>query len=145
MIFIVNVVGFAPFAYLLISYLFAGKKVLRHDKAALLVMAAGMGISLLIELLQYDIPGRSSSLTDVIANTMGTALGAGYFLLLDGTNLRQSSGVLLNFLWKGSRVVSLFRSALSAVPNSLPGSSPASRQEYTILPRCRFSESLSTF
>lgn len=79
--FIINVVGFAPFAYLFMTYHFAGRPAPRHIRTALLVLAAGMAISLLIELLQYDIPGRSSSLMDVIANTLGTALGAGYFLL----------------------------------------------------------------
>ncbi len=78
--FIINVVGFAPFAYLCMAFLYRGSKPSRLAGQARWVVAAGFLISLFIEVMQYDIPGRSSSLTDVIANTIGAAIGVAGFI-----------------------------------------------------------------
>jgi VanZ family protein len=47
----------------------------------LLAVAAGTGTSLILESVQFYIPGRISSLFDLIANGMGTCLGVAYFLV----------------------------------------------------------------
>ena len=80
--FTINVLGFGPFAYLFMGYLYARGKPGRIRGYATWVVVFGFGLSLFIEILQYDLPGRTSSLTDVVANTIGTALGvAGFYLL----------------------------------------------------------------
>ena len=48
---------------------------------ALLAVAAGTGTSLILEIIQFYIPGRTSSLFDLIANGIGTCIGVGYFLV----------------------------------------------------------------
>jgi VanZ family protein len=79
--FIINILGFIPFAYLCMAYLFAGKRACRIAMTAAIALSAGMGTSLFMELVQYYIPGRTSSLMDLIANTAGTSIGIAYFLL----------------------------------------------------------------
>ncbi len=70
----VNVFGFAPFG--LCFYLACGGEgAARRIRIAFLVTLAGAAISLAIELIQAYLPTRSSSLTDVICNILGTALG----------------------------------------------------------------------
>lgn len=80
--FIINILGFTPFAYLYMAYQFAGKRVAHTVMPALIAISAGMGLSLFMELVQYYIPGRTSSLMDLIANTAGTLIGIAYFLLV---------------------------------------------------------------
>ena len=80
--FIINVLGFGPFAYLFMAYLCARGKPERIRGYAAWVVVFGFGLSLFIEIMQYDLPGRSSSLTDVVANTIGTVLGVTGFYLL---------------------------------------------------------------
>lgn len=79
--FIINIVGFIPFGYLIVLYLVSGKAKGGLLSMALLAVATGTGISLLLEITQYYIPGRTSSLFDLIANGMGTCLGVAYFLV----------------------------------------------------------------
>lgn len=79
--FIINILGFVPFAYLLMAFQFSGKKPAQPAITALTVLAAGICFSLFIELVQYYIPGRTSSLMDLIGNTAGTAMGIVYFLI----------------------------------------------------------------
>jgi VanZ family protein len=79
--FIVNILGFFPFAYIFMSYLLSGKRWIRTVMAAWLVLASGTGISLFIEIAQYYIPGRSSTIMDIVANTAGTMIGVAYFLI----------------------------------------------------------------
>ena len=80
--FIINVVGFIPYGYLIVAYLFSGirSKDNRLTKVVL-AMIAGIGTSFLLETVQYFIPGRTSSLYDLIANTAGAGLGVAYCLL----------------------------------------------------------------
>jgi VanZ family protein len=79
--FIVNILGFFPFAYIFMSHLHSGKRWIRTVTAAWLVLASGMGTSLFIEIAQYYIPGRSSTIMDIVANTAGTMIGIAYFLI----------------------------------------------------------------
>lgn len=79
--FIINIMGFIPFAYLSMTCQFAGRRVNRTVIPALIALTVGVGVSLFIELFQYNIPGRTSSLMDLIANTAGTLIGITHFLL----------------------------------------------------------------
>ena len=79
--FIINIVGFVPFGYLLLLYLVSGRCRGGLVGMTLLAVAAGTGTSLILEIVQYYIPGRTSSLFDLIANGMGTCFGVAYFLV----------------------------------------------------------------
>jgi VanZ family protein len=79
--FIINILGFCPFAYLFMAYLFSGKGVTRIATPVGLVLSAGIGVSLFIESIQYYIPGRTSSTMDLIANAVGTLIGIAYFIV----------------------------------------------------------------
>lgn len=68
-----NIVGFMPFGFLVYALLrFSPAR--RH--ALLYTILLGGLLSLCIEVLQSFIPQRGSGITDIITNTLGTALGA---------------------------------------------------------------------
>lgn len=77
----INIFGFIPFGFFFPAYLYTLRK--RIPKAAiyLIAMLLGFLISFAIEFTQAYIPTRSSSLTDLITNTLGTALGVAIFRL----------------------------------------------------------------
>lgn len=79
--FIINIVGFIPYGYLLLLYLVSGKSKGGLFGMTLLAVVAGTGTSLILEIAQFYIPGRTSSLFDLIANGMGTCIGVVYFLV----------------------------------------------------------------
>jgi glycopeptide antibiotics resistance protein len=68
-----NVVLFLPFGFTLTGYLTQQGAATLSAVAAVLLL--GASCSYAIEVLQRFIPGRFSSLTDVVANTAGVALG----------------------------------------------------------------------
>jgi len=70
---LLNIAGFVPVGFLVCAYL----GVTQNQKHALLyaILAGGI-LSFVIEVLQAYIPRRSSGTTDIITNTLGTALGA---------------------------------------------------------------------
>lgn len=73
----VNILGFFPLGYLLLS-------LLRPDEGqrfsrCLAVVLSGLFLSLFIEVAQYFIPGRISSMNDLAANGMGCAVGVLYY------------------------------------------------------------------
>lgn len=76
-----NVIGFMPLGYLLMSLFakFNGKYKLTITFVTIFVF--GVLLSLLIEICQYFIAGRSSSLIDVAANGLGNLFGMLLFLL----------------------------------------------------------------
>ena len=63
------------------AYLFSRKQADRIAASVIITLTAVMGTSLFMELVQYYIPGRTSSLMDLVANTAGTFIGLAYFLL----------------------------------------------------------------
>ncbi|HPQ43958.1 MAG TPA: VanZ family protein [Syntrophales bacterium] len=70
----INLLGFIPLGFFLFMYMTH-----RHvsvAKALLLSIAAGFAVSLCIEISQGFLSGRSSSMLDLINNTLGSALGA---------------------------------------------------------------------
>jgi hypothetical protein len=69
---IVNLGGFVPFGFVMVGFL---RSIGRRNHAALVAIAVGFALSLSIESLQWFIPIRASSLTDVAANFSGTILG----------------------------------------------------------------------
>jgi hypothetical protein len=69
-----NIAGFVPVGFLVCSYL----RTTRSRKSAILYATFWGGLlSLVIEVLQFYIPPRGSGVTDVITNTIGSAIGAG--------------------------------------------------------------------
>lgn len=93
--FIVNILGFIPFAYLHMAYRLSTSQTDRTLKTSLIVLAVGTGTSLFLELAQVYIPGRTSSLIDMIANVAGTLLGILYFLLSNCQSPTRQSPVQL--------------------------------------------------
>ncbi len=69
----VNIAGFVPLGFLLSAFLWSTTRSQRPVLTAILI---GALISLTIELLQAYIPQRTSGMTDIITNTLGTAMGA---------------------------------------------------------------------
>lgn len=78
---IINVLGFIPAGFFILLFLFSlfGTYSARHSIITVLI---GSCISLFIELVQVFMPARTSSLTDLICNITGTAIGVVLFRLL---------------------------------------------------------------
>lgn len=70
---LINVSGFVPFGFFVCMYLSWGRA---SRKAVLATIVLGAVFSLTIEVLQWYIPMRDSGTTDILTNTLGTALGA---------------------------------------------------------------------
>jgi hypothetical protein len=69
----INVAGFVPLGFFLCAYFSSAKK--RSNRVVTTILI-GFSISLTIELLQALLPTRDSGATDLITNSLGTALGA---------------------------------------------------------------------
>lgn len=72
---LLNIIGFIPFGFFFYAYLWKARY-LSSRSSLLITILTGFGISLTIELLQVYLPTRSSSLTDLICNLSGTAIGS---------------------------------------------------------------------
>ena len=70
---LINVSGFVPFGFFFCMY-FSWGQASRKTMFATIVL--GAIFSLTIEVLQWYIPMRDSGTTDILTNTLGTALGA---------------------------------------------------------------------
>lgn len=70
---VVNVVGFIPFGFLFAAYFGFAR---HYERPRLWATLAGIAVSLTIEITQYWLPTRDSSMTDVLTNTVGSAIGA---------------------------------------------------------------------
>lgn len=68
----VNVAGFIPWGFCLAAYLYSVKGIARPAAA---IVLSGFVVSFIIEVSQAWLPTRSSGCTDLITNTLGTALG----------------------------------------------------------------------
>lgn len=72
----INIAGFIPFGFCVVACFSLARNPNRPAAAAIV---SGFVISLTIELLQAVISTRSSGMTDVITNTLGTALGVMFY------------------------------------------------------------------
>lgn len=70
---LVNIAGFVPFGFFFCWY---STRYGQQGRAAAVTIIVGAILSLTIEILQVFVPSRDSGMTDVITNTIGTALGA---------------------------------------------------------------------
>jgi len=80
---VINIVGFIPFGFFLLSFLTSTRD---YRLAGLSAVAIGLLVSLAIEVLQWHLPTRGSSMFDVTTNTLGTAMGALTYRVLFGTS-----------------------------------------------------------
>jgi hypothetical protein len=87
---VVNILGFVPLGFLFA--LWRGQvNGSRRWRSLLLAVLVGALISLVIEVTQAFIPARDSSMVDVICNTGGTVLGAGFWVIIAHSNAAHSS------------------------------------------------------
>ncbi len=78
---VINFFGFIPFGFFFLVLLGNPAKINRL-RISILVILTGGGISLIIELIQSNLPTRSSSFTDLIFNTLGTVAGVIIFNII---------------------------------------------------------------
>lgn len=71
----INLLGFIPLGFIL-SLAISQKRPYSLTRSILISIAAGISISFIIELSQAFLSSRSSSMLDLINNTIGSALGA---------------------------------------------------------------------
>jgi VanZ family protein len=69
---LVNIGGFIPFGFCICVFLTSMQRIIHP---ATLTIVLGLLTSLTIEVLQAFLPTRSSGMTDLITNTLGTAIG----------------------------------------------------------------------
>jgi len=87
--FFLNVLLFIPFGFGLCAKL--RKRGSSRWASLLLALAFGAGVSYVVELLQFYIPGRDSGWEDVISNSAGSVVGFLFFELCGGPILRELS------------------------------------------------------
>lgn len=75
---ILNIVGFIPLGFVLVA-LFVGSAGKISKQSVIITVAICFAISLMIEILQAWIPTRSSSMLDVMMNTLGSMTGVLFF------------------------------------------------------------------
>lgn len=78
---LINIIGFIPLGFFLCIFL-AGRTNLSIPIIASAATLGGAAISLFIELVQSQIPVRTSSATDLMSNALGAGLGGLLFLVL---------------------------------------------------------------
>ncbi len=77
---VLNTIGFIPFGFFNCAFICNATRYSRR-RASVITVLSGGSISLMIELVQVYLPTRTSSLTDLITNILGSALGVGLYRL----------------------------------------------------------------
>lgn len=75
----INILGFFPLGYLLLSVLHPDGGERCNRRTVVMVIISSFLISLLIEAAQYYIQGRTSSVNDLVANGLGSIFGIIYY------------------------------------------------------------------
>ena len=89
---IVNLIGFIPFAFVLSATLIrVGGASEKH--AVLITIAFCFVVSLAIEILQAWMPSRSSSMLDLVLNTIGACMGAFTYRFFNRTAYEKERGM----------------------------------------------------
>lgn len=73
---LINVIGFVPFGFFFAGW-FSRRR--RISRPLLVALCFGIGLSFAIECTQYFLPTRDSSMTDLLTNSLGTAIGVVLF------------------------------------------------------------------
>jgi VanZ like family/Concanavalin A-like lectin/glucanases superfamily len=73
----INVAGFVPLGFFFCTFLNTSN--VRRVSAPWTTIIIGITVSLTIEVLQFYLPTRDSSLTDVISNALGTVIGVIFY------------------------------------------------------------------
>ena len=86
---VINIVGFIPFGFFITLWLVNTRKTMQRA-VYLIPLAAGFLVSFSIELLQIYLPARSSSMMDLVCNTLGTGIGvmAAFYIIKLKASLR---------------------------------------------------------
>lgn len=90
---LLNIAGFVPFGFFFCAC-FSSRRAAMLP--AIFTILLGMSISLGMEVWQVYLPGRTSSLTDVIANTLGTSMGVGLYQIRRVRTLAASAGLTVD-------------------------------------------------
>jgi len=86
----INLIGFVPLGFLISLYI--GRESSSHTRSILISIAAGFMVSFIIEISQAYLSSRSSSMLDLINNTVGSGLGALLYHFRKGVLHRRLSG-----------------------------------------------------
>ncbi len=97
---VLNILGFMPFGFIAMLYVSSAGVIPPRLQSSLVVLA-GFLLSLSVELIQVFIPTRSSTLTDLSTNTLGSALGVILYAFVIAVTARNSGSrkLLLRQSW----------------------------------------------
>ena len=101
--FAINVAGFIPLGFFFYSYFSLVRKI---EHPGLVTIVLGFLVSLTIEILQAFLPTRDSGTTDLITNTVGTALGVILYSWSARCNCFTRAGISIDPLGKREKIFS---------------------------------------
>lgn len=115
----VNIIAYAPFGFLLALIFFPR---LRAPGGILAAVLCGALLSFTIEVAQVYLPGRVSSHVDLLANTLGSAIGALCALVFTRTTLipRSRESWFVRGIWADAGIVLIALFVISSARPSLP-------------------------